>query len=148
MSYNPERALWQEVLLRHIQDALSGPSNTPNEQHYTHIVESARKFLTKRTKGLDALCLAAGVDTDAVVTAMRNKIADAPSPHDLIAIGKQSNAAMRKKPTTAKRNRESGTAGADGRCEPGVGSNFRRCEGTGAGRSAQDRPNLGFSEHV
>ncbi|MDE4173664.1 hypothetical protein PXK01_05830 [Phaeobacter sp. PT47_59] len=29
---------------------------------------------------------------------------------------------------------------------PGVGSDFRTCEGTGGGRSAQDRPKISFSE--
>ena len=45
-----------------------------------------------------------------------------------------------------KRNRTWGATGAAGVAgEPGVVSDFRKIEGTGAGRSAQDSPKLSFS---
>lgn len=45
-----------------------------------------------------------------------------------------------------KVNRRRAAAGAASVTDaPGVGMDFRRCEGTGGGRSAQDRPKISFS---
>ncbi|MDE4096672.1 hypothetical protein [Phaeobacter gallaeciensis] len=205
MSNSPERALWQEVLLIQVDDALLGATGAGSREHREILIGKARAYLTTPTPDLAAVCSLAGMDMEAVIEAMRAKIANAPSPAELASNRKLSANTQRKRPKEAKpkrvapaakpltyngttlttqqwadrtgltvtqiysrlnqgwtveraltqpvilrkRNHNSGwgstgeTVVAHG---PGVGSNFRKCEGTGGGRSAQDRPKISFSE--
>lgn len=200
MSYNPEKTLWQEVLLRQVEDALHGPTGVNGKHNRIAKVRSARTFLTTPSQNLATVCSLAGLDHDAVVSSMRKRIANAPSPEDLTAKPRAHRASFTARPEKpkakltkyvdrlltfegetltmqqwadrtgltvtqiasrlrqhwtveraltqpmGKRNRGWGATGAAGGTDaPGVGSDFRRLEGTGGGRSAQDRPNLSFS---
>ena len=81
-SYDPHKALWQAVLQRQVDDALSGPQGIlPSNSVGT--IKAARRYLTSRGKGLDMVCTLAGLDPQAVVEAMRIRIAAAPSPEHL-----------------------------------------------------------------
>lgn len=83
MSGCPEQALWQEVLLRQIEDALHGPPGIAGIEHRIQIIETARRFLTKHSNQLEDMCTLADVETDAVVSRMRTLIAKAPSPEEI-----------------------------------------------------------------
>ncbi|NDW43658.1 hypothetical protein [Ruegeria sp. PrR005] len=203
MSYNPEKTLWQEVLLRQVEDALHGPTGVSGQHNRIAKVRSARTFLTTPNDSLVTVCSLAGLDHEAVISRMRKQIANAPSPEDLTTKPRAHRASFTARPekpkatltkyvdrlltfddTTLtmqqwadrtgltvtqiasrlrqhwtieraltqpmrKRNRGWGATGAaSGTDAPGLGSDFRPLEGTGAGRSAQDRPNLSFSERV
>ena len=200
MSYNPERALWREVLLRQIDDALYGAAGIRSTADRIRAIEDARALLSKPSPQLDHICALADIDPSAVVTRIGARIADAPTPAELAAETKarRDTILQRTKPTKAKlvkykdrqitfkgetltmqqwsertgltvaqiasrlrsdwtveraltqpmgkRNRTWGATGAAGVAgEPGVVSDFRKIEGTGAGRSAQDSPKLSFS---
>lgn len=100
MSHNPERALWQEVLLRQVDDALLGAAGVTGVEQRTQVIEEARAFLTTPSKHLEHLCLCAGIDSDGLITRMRSKIADAPDPATLATNRKASRSSVTKR--TAK----------------------------------------------
>lgn len=200
MSRIPEQELWQEVLLRQVEDALHGPTGVSGKRNRIAKVHRARAFLTTPSQCLNTVCSLAGLDHDAVVNSMRKQIANAPDPEELTSKPKAHRASFNARPEKpkakltkyvdrlltfegetltiqqwadrtgltvtqiasrlrqhwtveraltqpmGKRNRGWGATGAANVTHaPGVGSDFRRCEGTGGGRSAQDRPNIGFS---
>ncbi len=97
MSYNPERALWQEVLLRQVDDALLGAAGVTGVEQRAQVIEEARAFLTKPSKHLEHLCLCAGIDADALIAHMRARIAHAPDPATLAANRKASRASVTKR---------------------------------------------------
>lgn len=200
MSASPERTLWQEVLLRQVDDALHGPAGVSGFEDRRRVIEDARRFLSRVSNELETLCLCAGLEVDAVISAMHKRIADAPTAAELAANRKASRASLLRKPRQSKpkltkyvdrlisfngstltmqqwadrtgltvsqiasrlnnhwtveraltqpvgkRNCGWGATGAAGGTDgPGVGSDFRGLEGTGGGRSAQDRPKISFS---
>lgn len=200
MTHLPEQKLWHEVLLRQVEDALHGPTGVNGKAHRIAVVEAARALLTKRSQSLTTLCYLAGMEPDAVVSAMRKKIGNAPSPAELAGGTRTNRASLIPRPDKpkaklvkyedrlitysgktltmrewsertgipvkniatrlrqdwsieraltqpmGKRNRGWGATGAANLSHaPGVGSNFRRIEGTGGGRSAQGRPKISFS---
>lgn len=98
MSHTPEKALWQEVLLRQVDDALLGPSGVSDIEKRTCIIKDARAFLTKPSKHLELICLCAGMDADAVITRMRAKIADAPTVADLVTTKRKNRKSLTKRP--------------------------------------------------
>ncbi|WP_127111718.1 hypothetical protein [Shimia sediminis] len=202
MSINSEKALWQEVLLLQVDDALLGATGANTRKHRIVLIDKARAYLTTPSSDLETVCTLAGIDMAALIEAMRAKIANAPSPTELASRRKANAATLRKRPkqpqpkrvkiadrpitfngTTLtiqqwadrtgltamqiysrlrqgftveraltqpmnKRNRGWGATGAANVTHaPGVGSNFGRLEGTGGGRSAQDRPKISFSSN-
>lgn len=87
MSYNPEKALWQEVLLRAVDDALNGvKGKTPKEA--IAAINRARHYLTTPSTDLSTVCACADMDTFAVMERMRAKIAAAPTPEELVGATK------------------------------------------------------------
>lgn len=79
---NPQQRLWAAVLLRTVEDALIG---VPNETRISRIriCEEARTYLTTPSKDLAEVCALAGLDMQAVIDRMRNRIKDAPTPEEL-----------------------------------------------------------------
>lgn len=78
---NPERALWQAVLLQAVEEALHGPKNT-YRLHRAREWQEARDYITTPSKDLEMVCAMAGVEMDAVVERMRVQIEKAPSPEE------------------------------------------------------------------
>lgn len=146
MSYNPEKALWQEVLLRVVDDALNGPIGVTGPENKMGEIRAARRYLTQPNQSLDTVCALAGFDMAFVMDRMRKLIADAPIPEELATNKKSNRAAMTKRLRgTADLGQPNDTRRRKIK-RSGVGSNFRRSEGTGVGRSAQDTPKITFSE--
>lgn len=192
MTHNPEKALWQEVLLCQVDDALHGPSGVSGLENRIRAIKDARIFLTKPNRDFDQLCTLAGVEPDATRERLSKQIADAPPIADLAASKKVSRASLFKRPKETKpkqtkyvdrlitfagetltvaqwadrtgltvtqigsrlrqdwpieraltqpigqRNRGWGMTGG--------GSDFGASYGTGVGRSAQETPEISFSD--
>ena len=146
MSYNPEKALWQEVLLRVVDDALNGPIGVTGPENKMGEIRAARRYLTQPSQNLDTVCALAVMDMGFVMDRMRKLIAHASSPEELATKNKTIRSSMTKRPRgTADRDRSTRR-----RCRapnrPGVGSNFGTFQGTGGGTSAQDTSKITFSE--
>lgn len=105
MTHNPERALWREVLLRQIDDALYGAAGISGTAERIRAIKDARNLLSKPSPQLDHLCALADIDPSAVVTRIGARIADAPTPEQLATQTKASRATAlkRTKRTKAKR---------------------------------------------
>lgn len=71
---NPERALWQAVLLQAVEEALHGPKNV-SPLHRAREWQEARDYITTPSEDLAMVCSLAGVQMDAVVDRMRVRIA-------------------------------------------------------------------------
>ncbi|KGJ13600.1 hypothetical protein [Paracoccus sanguinis] len=101
---NPSLALWQAVLLRQVDDALSGVegSNGESRQVRLKMIRQARAFLTTMSDDLTELCSLAGMDAEAVIIAMRDRIAEAPTPEELVE-GKPRKDTVKNKPERPKR---------------------------------------------
>jgi hypothetical protein len=69
---NPERALWQTVLLQAIEEALNGPKNATKAQR-DQMWQEARDYITTPSNDLAMVCALAGVEADAVVERMRSR---------------------------------------------------------------------------
>ncbi|WCR09585.1 hypothetical protein JHW45_10700 [Paracoccus stylophorae] len=82
---DPRQRLWQVVLLTAIEDALIGPSGEFEAHNKVRVCAEARSYLTTPSKDLSEVCALAGIDAQALVDRMRVKIAQAPTPEDLIA---------------------------------------------------------------
>lgn len=63
---NPERGLWQAVLLQAVEEALHGPKNV-SPLHRARMWREARDYITTPSKDLAMVCSLAGVEMDAVV---------------------------------------------------------------------------------
>lgn len=89
---DPRRDLWQAVLLTTVEDALIGAPSMAGHPKVTRIrqIEEARRYLTRPSKDLTTVCTLAGLDPEAVIDAMRKRIADAPSPEELASSGRDS----------------------------------------------------------
>ena len=96
MSYDPERALWREVLLRQIDDALHGPAGITGTAERIRAIKDARRLLSKPSKQLDHLCTLADIDPSAVVARIGKQIAEAPTPEQLAAEKKANRATILK----------------------------------------------------
>lgn len=102
MNHSPETALWQEVLLRQVEDALHGPSGVSGLDRRIRVIEAARAYLTTPSKQFNTLCLFAGMEPSAVITHMRKQIADAPTPAELAANHKVCRATRMKRDSKPK----------------------------------------------
>lgn len=78
---NPERALWQAVLLQAVEEALHGPKNIA-PLHRAREWQEARDYITTPSKDLAMVCALAGVEMDAVVERMRVLIDAMPAPEE------------------------------------------------------------------
>lgn len=105
MSYNPERALWREVLLRQIEDALHGPAGITGTADRIRAIKDARRLLSKPSKQLDHLCTLADIDPSAVVARIGKQIADAPTPEQLAAEKKANRVTLLRRATQPKAKR-------------------------------------------
>ena len=88
--YNPERALWQSVLLLAIEEALNGVNGNGNipQAKRELLIERTRAYLTRPSHDLALVCSGAGIDMKALIERMRGRIASAPGPAEL-AVGKR-----------------------------------------------------------
>lgn len=103
MSYDPERALWREVLLRQIDDALHGPAGITGTAERIRAIKDARRLLSKPSKQLDHLCTLADIDPSAVVARIGKQIAEAPTPEQLAAEKKANRATVLKSAKPGRR---------------------------------------------
>lgn len=102
---DPNRSLWQSVLLRAVEDALIGVANENKQQNRVRICEEARRFLTKPNKDLSEVCALAGMDMVAVIEHMRARITDAPSPEELATTHRQNRQTFNRAPAKPKAKR-------------------------------------------
>ncbi len=100
---NPERALWCEVLLRTVQDALFGAAQVGSKTTRARICEEARHYLTTPSDDLAEVCALAGMNMQAVIERMRVQIAAAPTPEELASGPRQISSL--KPPTMPKEKR-------------------------------------------
>lgn len=143
MSVIGERMLWCEVLLLAVTDAIEGlrGHRAPKKTKIKQIV-AARRFITVPNRDFNELCELAGVNPDAVRERVVALIEAAPTPEELVARkGKPTNnrRTTRTRKTTRPRTRKSASA-------PGVVLDFVSDTGTGAGRSAQETPEISFPD--
>lgn len=89
--YNPERALWQSVLLLAIEEALNGVNGNGNipQAKRELMIERTRAYLTRPSHDLALVCSGAEIDMNALIERMKGRIANAPDPAEL-AVGKRS----------------------------------------------------------
>lgn len=97
MTHCPEQSLWQEVLLRQVDDALNGPAGVSGIAERERAVKAARSYLTMPSASLHFVCTAAGIEPGALLDAMHKKIAAAPSPFELAANRKINRASATKR---------------------------------------------------
>lgn len=102
---NPERALWCEVLLRTVQDAVTGVAQVQNKTTRIRICEEARRYLTTPSADLAEVCALAGMDMQAVIDRMRKQIAAAPTPEELASSRRQMSSSFAKPPAKPKEKR-------------------------------------------
>ncbi len=80
---SPAKELWQEVLLRAVEDALFGPRHVQKRATKIILCKEARDYLTQPSRDLSMVCNLAGLDMQAVIDRMRVRIAKAPAPEEL-----------------------------------------------------------------
>ncbi|WP_417724207.1 hypothetical protein [Salipiger sp.] len=132
-----ERALWVEVLMSAIEDALLGvPAFVGEVSDRVAATHTARAFFLRPSPDLRTICDLIGLDPVAVRDRVTRQIAAAPEPEDLIANRRMTGRSTKRGDRTPR-----------ARQTPGVGSDFDGAAGTGAGSSAQDRPEIAFSRH-
>jgi hypothetical protein len=112
--HNPRQALWQEVLLRTIDEALLGPQMVPNRAKAIQLCIQARAYLTRPSDDLTTVCSLAGIDPDAMMERMRAKIAAAPTPAEVIDGKRVSRAVMGKRKDHHPRKRTKQTITYEG----------------------------------
>lgn len=71
---NPERALWQMVLLQAVHEALHGPKGV-RRMHSARLWQDARDYITTPSKDLEMVCSMAGVEMDALVERIKLRLA-------------------------------------------------------------------------
>lgn len=98
----PETELWQAVLKTAVDDALLGPVPTNNRQSFLSECRQARTFLTNASNDLAMICSNAGLDPRAVLERMRIRVAQAPSPEELLDLPRQRRDAVPQVPKKAK----------------------------------------------
>lgn len=67
---SPERALWQAVLLRAVEDALFGPAGIQGKNTRARIGQETRDYLTHPSDDLATVCDLAGLNMDVVIDRM------------------------------------------------------------------------------
>lgn len=84
---SPEQDLWQAVLMRQVEDALYSVTGVTGYKRHVRlrICVEARVYLTTPSRGLFDVCTSAGLDMHAVIEAMKKRIAEAPSPEQIIS---------------------------------------------------------------
>lgn len=85
---NPHRALWQAVLMQAAEDAIYGASlsaASKTRQHRIMATKAARAWLTSPSRDLAEVCHLAGLEPQAVMEHMRLRIAEAPTPEELVS---------------------------------------------------------------
>jgi len=133
---NSDQALWCEVLSLAISDALTGTSSASKSRATRiHEIERNRKYLTVQNVDFDMVCLLAGVDPVTTRERLIKRIAEAPTPQEIVA-GTRST----KRLSLRSVGRPSTMRGA--------GENFGRSKGTGGGTSAQATPNITFQDRT
>lgn len=111
--HNPDKALWQAVLLLVVDDALlgaDGPGAQGMRLTRAQATVEARTYLTTPSKDLAIVCHLAGLDPEAVMTSMRKRIAKAPSPEELASKPKVQIATAMPKPKAAPKQRRRATS--------------------------------------
>ncbi|HHW34340.1 MAG TPA: hypothetical protein GXX24_09420 [Paracoccus solventivorans] len=86
--HNPQRALWQAVLMQAAEDAIYGASlsaASKTRQHRIAATKAARAWLTTPSRDLAEVCHLAGLEPQAVMEHMRKQIAQAPTPEELVS---------------------------------------------------------------
>ena len=83
--YNPERALWQSVLLLAIEEALNGVKGNLTRKTRERLTEEAQIYLTTESDDLALACSGAGIDMKALIERMSGRIPNVLEPK----IGKQ-----------------------------------------------------------
>ena len=89
---SPAKELWQEVLLRAVEDALFGPRHVQKRAAKISLCKEARDYLTQPSRDLSMACNLAELDMQAVIDRMRARIAKAPAPEDLASERRRNNA--------------------------------------------------------
>lgn len=102
---NPERALWCEVLLRTVEDAVLGVAQVQNKTSRIRICEEARRYLTQPSADLAEVCTLAGMDMQAVIDRMRSQIAAALTPEELASSRRQMSSSFTAAPVKPKEKR-------------------------------------------
>lgn len=102
--FNPHRNLWQEVLLVTVDDAILGPDRNSSHDPQTRIqlCKEARHYLTTPSKDLSTVCTLAGLDVDAVINRMKERLRTAPSPEELVAIRRKGRHSLTARPAASK----------------------------------------------
>lgn len=72
-----ERDLWSAVLLRAVEDALYAPNTGAGKVSRILDAAAARCYLTKPSKDLATICEIVGIDMNALIERMRQRIANA-----------------------------------------------------------------------
>lgn len=88
-----ERDLWRAVLLQAIEDAMHGASFTSGNTNKEQLIRdtyTTRAWLTKANPDLAEVCHLAGFDPAFIMRKMRERLADAPSPEELVSRRKPS----------------------------------------------------------
>lgn len=82
---NPERDLWQSVLLMAIEDALTGPKDLKGNQELRALQRRrACTYVTRPSKDLSIVCGLAGVDMEALIDRMMVQISALPAPKEIV----------------------------------------------------------------
>lgn len=131
-----EKALWCEVLSLAISDAITGTSSGKKSRATRiHDIERQRRYLTIKNNDFEMVCSLAGVDPDATREGLIRRIAQAPTPQELV---------------DGKRHPQRLSLRSTGRPSTmrGVGKNFGHLKGTGGGTRAQEKPNITFQDQT
>ncbi|MEQ8899284.1 MAG: hypothetical protein RID23_19555 [Roseovarius sp.] len=141
MSYDGNRALWCEVLALAISDALDGIRGVHRDRLLkVRAIEAARRYIIEPNHDFNFVCTNAGIDPEVVRERLAKQITDAPTPEQLV---EQNGRPATNKFSVRRERKHKQKPRTQG---PGVVSDFERDSGTGAGRSAQDSPNISFSK--
>ena len=133
---NSDQALWCEVLSLAISDALTGTSSASKSRATRiHEIERNRKYLTVQNTDFEMVCSLAGVDPVATRERLIKRIAEAPTPQEIVA---------GTRPTKRLSLRSVGRPST----MRGAGENFGRSKGTGGGTVAQETPNITFQDKI
>lgn len=78
-----ERALWSNVLLIAVFDALIGPEGEPNPTIRARKTNKARNYITTPSSDLYFVCTCAGIEMNALIERMQRHLAEAPTSEEL-----------------------------------------------------------------
>lgn len=100
--HSPERALWVAVLAQAIEDAMVGPGGSFSPDQRLVAIHNARAYVTTPSRDLAQVCNGAGIDPQAFLERMKRRLADAPSPEELLADRKTHKPKATPKPKSEK----------------------------------------------